>query len=157
MLKGRLTALASVAMLVTLTGGAAVLSVASGPLTAQYGPAAAAGIHQAVEATIRSRSFTRQGYLTGGSECAVPSAVLTFRSTYQAPDLYEEVDGDFGTFIVVGKSVYVRDDGANRWTVERQEADTALEDAHRDCHRFLVEHRSSESGASIAPTSTRSC
>ena len=59
----------------------------------------------------------------------MPSAVLTFPSTYQAPDLYEEVDGDFGTFIVVGKSVYVRDDGANTWTVERQEADTALEDA----------------------------
>ncbi len=101
MSKGRLTALASVVMLVALTGGAAGLSVASGPLSAQY--------------------------VAAGSECAVPSNILTLRGAYQAPDRYEEVDEDYATFVVVGPAVYARADGANTWTVEKLEADPAGE------------------------------
>lgn len=116
MLKGRVTALASVVLLAALTAGAAGLSLATST------PASAARtLRGAVEATLASRSFTIE----------VTDIASGIRSTeifvYQAPDKCEYVsyaNPQVGReepyrvlqIVTIGRSEYWRNDASDLWS-----------------------------------------
>jgi hypothetical protein len=105
-LKGRLTARASVIVLVALTDGADGWSVATSSASSVE------TLHQAVEATIAAKSFTRQGYVVNDegsaeAQCGVVSNSQMFRVVYQAPDRYEQIaPGE--TFVAVGQTGFLQ-------------------------------------------------
>jgi hypothetical protein len=64
-----------------------------------------------------------------GSDCSVSGFGETSRGVYQAPDRYEEVDEDAGSYTIVGTTTFVRDDGATEWLAEELSGKTAQSDA----------------------------
>ena len=124
----RLTALASVVTLVALAGGCTGSSAAKSPASPTPGTDVAAILHQAVEATLGSPGFTQQGYVGEGSDCSVAGDGVTRRGFYQAPDRYEEVDENAGTYIAVSNTTFVRDEGATTWLAEELAGETVRND-----------------------------
>jgi hypothetical protein len=130
-LQGRLTALASVVMLVALTGGAAGWSVATSASIPDWAalptnnPAAIASLHQATYATLNSRSFTMTGSTYGppsgwigfSSQQPPPLVRNTFRIVYQAPNRYDLINSTPKQEVrSIGTTAYTRTGSSSMWT-----------------------------------------
>jgi hypothetical protein len=86
---------------------------------------AAATLHDAVKATLAASSFSQQGYLGEGSDCAVKGDGEILHAVYQAPDRFESAYEDLGTDIAVGNITYTKDDGSAKWIAQDLVGQTA--------------------------------